>query len=739
MKTPELETLVFNSIKYPVLVMMWLALIMMVHGHVAADESCPGEFIEVSMLSPGSEMSTTRQGDTTTATDDIDELNIIQCWESAANQEVVYSFSPMFDAYFQIDLIGSSFDTQMGIVYLCPEGQVFCMYSDDYDGDAAGFDCTLFKQGYLYSIIISGNPDSPVNSGPYTLHIRECYQEIERFPGINLNMRSILRLGGDTIEGSTSNATNDIHEVQDITCWADDSDSPEHVFWFMLPSDSNVEMNLQGSNFDTSMAVLAGDPDGSLTCLYSSNFVDLNAGFGCMRYFANTPYYILISGQGQSSVGNYELHFRRCLVMELANETCPGLTLDMADWLPGNGREIRITSSTATAQDNIMENTMVNCWISSQAREHVYQFTPLNNLGLSINLTGSMYDTKMAIVSPCPDGADFCIYNDDYVDLTSGFVCREFESGTTYSIIVSGYDGDTGEYSLNITECITPTPTYTPSHTPTQTPTQTPTMTPTNTPTETPSPTPTDTPTSTPTFTNTPTQTPTMTPTNTPTITPTQTPTSTPTNTPTTTPTQTPTSTNTPTPTHTPTATNTPTMTPTRTPTMTPTWTPTLTPTQTPTDTPTPTPTETPTDTPTQTPTKTPTSTPTMTPTDTPVACKVPGCKIEMPASFFRPGMTCYCDVEVCYPDAPSETPIPVFVILEVMGHYYFAPDFSDFNMYYQKLVDPVTKIRVVDAFIWPEDCGNATDIRWYAAMTDSTINHLIGDWDAFEFGWSQR
>jgi hypothetical protein len=233
-----------------------------------------------------------------------------------------------------------------------------------------------------------------------------------------------------------------------------------------------------------------------------------------------------------------------------------------------------------------------------------------------------------------------------------------------------------------------PTPTHTPS--PTRTPTFTPTAAP-SAPTNTPVPTsvPTDTPTRTPTVVP-PTNTP-VPPTNTP-LPPTPTvPTGAPTNTPIP-------PTNTPIP-----PTNTP-IPPTDTPVM-PTDTPVI-----PTDTPVP-------------------------PTNTP-ECTVLGCEVYMPSDDFVEGDDCYCDVYVCNPGDDTYPDVPVFVILDVYGLYFFAPSFSDFDFYTKTIEPGEMTISVLPSFPWPGGVGTASGILWYAAMTDQNMTQLFGELGMFTFGW---
>lgn len=182
-------------------------------------------------------------------------------------------------------------------------------------------------------------------------------------------------------------------------------------------------------------------------------------------------------------------------------------------------------------------------------------------------------------------------------------------------------------------------------------------------------------------------------------------------------------------------ATATPTRTPTATPTAVATSTPTRTPTATqapPTNTPTPTPTTGPGE-PTNTPLPTDTPEPTMTP-----QCGSWGCSIDMPSDDFGPGDDCYCRVDVCNPTQDVFNNLPVFVILDVYGMLFFAPDFSPFNYYALQLEPGITPIDVLPLFEWPSGAGSATGIKWYAAITNAEFTAIVGDLDSFTFGWHE-
>ncbi len=209
------------------------------------------------------------------------------------------------------------------------------------------------------------------------------------------------------------------------------------------------------------------------------------------------------------------------------------------------------------------------CALIDNAPEQVYQWTPVVSGVATIQTCGvaTTFDTVLYIRDKnCGSGTQVACADDTLSCATSSgpndgsVVTPTVVAGNTYFIVVDGFNGASGAFSLSIAPPAVPTPT------PTVTVTPTPTVTATATATVTPTPTATATVTPTPTATATVTPTPTPTATVTPTPTPTATVTPTVTATPTTTATPTPTPTVTATPTTTATATTVPVPTVTATP-----------------------------------------------------------------------------------------------------------------------------------------------------------------------------
>ena len=143
-----------------------------------------------------------------------------------------------------------------------------------------------------------------------------------------------------------------------------------------------------------------------------------------------------------------------------------------------------------------------------------------------------------------------------------------------------------------------------------------------------------------------------------------------------------------------------------------------------------------------QTPTPVPTSTPSAPPTfpDAQTATPTPlvtGVTITMPTHHFKPSDTCYCLLTVTNSELDALDNNPLFLILDVYGGLFFGPSFThDADWYPGPWPTGDTCVEAIPAFIWPETGTSATGIFWYAALTDPALTQIVGEWDAWEFGW---
>ena len=123
--------------------------------------------------------------------------------------------------------------------------------------------------------------------------------------------------------------------------------------------------------------------------------------------------------------------------------------------------------------------------------------------------------------------------------------------------------------------------------------------------------------------------------------------------------------------------------------------------------------------------------------------CDTLGVTLELSQTTFHPGDSFACTATVCNNTGAELPDLPLFVLLEVMGHYYFGPTFSesvdtylDGNPTYP---ENETEVDVIPPFTWPEGTGSFHGAYFNAALTDPDMTFLYGVMDSVEFGWETQ
>ncbi len=112
---------------------------------------------------------------------------------------------------------------------------------------------------------------------------------------------------------------------------------------------------------------------------------------------------------------------------------------------------------------------------------------------------------------------------------------------------------------------------------------------------------------------------------------------------------------------------------------------------------------------------------------------------LNMPADFYNPSDYFYLDITV-----ENSTPIPItdqrlFVILEIDGNYWFAPEWQaepGIASWYEIAIEPgIQTINVIPQSSWPETT-TSLDAVFYAGITDPKAERLLSNVAKWEFGW---
>ncbi len=491
--------------------------------------------------------------------------------------------------------------------------------------------------------------------------------------------------------------------------------APEVVYQFTPPENIGLQIDLVGSDYDTFLVITDNCPGGTW-CIYNDDWnVSPQSGFSCQEFTGGVTYYLFIEGFN-GAYGLFALNVRECdpdAFMQCEETALMGQrpSYEVENWntftsdeassetwfenydVTGNICSIRwwgFTQSGENAQrDECIKNA--NYTIAFYTDESL----PTPNAGGPSRLPGTPYATFN--VSPLRTatghyyyGAQLYQYDitlENCVDLLSGWVsiraqidpqspgCMFYwlDSPEGDSTCYVDYGEGGQTFAYNLSICLNGL-----DATPTPTVTETPI--PTDTPTLTPTNIPTDTPTQTPTLTTTPTPSPTLTPT--------------------------PSATDTPDPTSTPTATAT------HSPTSTPTSLP-----------------------PTHTPTATATQLP---PTATPVPeCDTLGVTIEMPSDLYGPGDVCWVNAHLCNNDYETREDVPVCVLIDLAGSYWFWPVWSEaFNVSVMDLEPGLTTLSIVPMFNWPTYTPAFNDAVIFGALLNAEMSELVGDYGFWRFSW---
>jgi hypothetical protein len=199
------------------------------------------------------------------------------------------------------------------------------------------------------------------------------------------------------------------------------------VFSWTAPSAGSWTFDLSGSSYDTALAIIEPACDGrELACnddaigLTSMLTMDLGAGEEVL---------VVVDGY-DGAVGSYVLDVNPAADLSCADE-------DLAD---GSGA----TGSTVGESDSFA----IGC-AGGGGADYIFAWIAPTSGTWNFSLAGSSYDTALSIWSPDCDGGEIACNDDSDVDLTS-VLDLDLEAGETVIVVVDGYMGATGDFTLVI-------------------------------------------------------------------------------------------------------------------------------------------------------------------------------------------------------------------------------------------------------------------------------------------------
>jgi hypothetical protein len=326
---------------------------------------------------------------------------------------------------------GSGFDTLLAIYTGSSVAALVEVVSND-DADGLESQASFFAvAGTTYRIAVDGYDG---DFGIVELALSQT--EFSRPP--NDDFVNAIGLSGSqvTTTGSNVGATSELGEpfhageLGGQTVW----------WWWTAPSTGNVTISTLGSDFDTLLAVYTGPWVSLLTEVTSNDdFADVESQVS-FTAFAGITFWIAVDGYFGDS-GSIELTLSHTAVVGPSND-------NLADAIPLFGSSVMTTGSNVGATKEFGEPDHAG---NPGGRSVWWGWTASDFSVVTISTDGSTFDTTLGVYTFFLGTLTEVASNDDFVDFESQVVFLPV-AGTTHWIAVDGYDGDSGDIALAITE-----------------------------------------------------------------------------------------------------------------------------------------------------------------------------------------------------------------------------------------------------------------------------------------------
>jgi hypothetical protein len=242
-------------------------------------------------------------------------------------------------------------------------------------------------------------------------------------------------------DGTTEGAANDIDPGL-LGCAA--GAGPDVVFSFTPAATDRYTIGVTptGIGFDVSLYVVTDCANPATTCVAGANINGTSKGESVTPTLnAGTNYFIVVDGSSPGNFGPFHFSLRRGVP---PNDTCASPTVIEASRLPFSA-----SATTFGAANDL--NPDVPCLRSRQSgsgADVVYQFTPADSQNYVLTVTPSgEYDTSIYIVTNCASltGCSSADFGGAGVAET---LRRNLTTGITYFIVVDGFGGDAGDFTI---------------------------------------------------------------------------------------------------------------------------------------------------------------------------------------------------------------------------------------------------------------------------------------------------
>jgi hypothetical protein len=385
-----------------------------------ANDACAGAIT----IACGATISSTTVGANTDAT---------TC-SSYSSPGVWYKVTPTQTSTITASLCGSSYDTYISI-YNGSCGGACVTSNDDFCGlqSQVTFSATA---GVTYYILVNGFSTS---SGSFTLSVN-CAVALP--PPSNDDCSGVpitpITIGTPyTFSGNSQGAT----------ATSDGAFSSYPTVWHAFSLTSCA---------DVTLSYCANSP------VMGNVWLDLATSCPANTFITDNSYEAVSCGNGNYTVTFNNVQAGTYWIPIIAESTTPGFIVTPGPYSltvntvacppPPCTTAIPVTCGSSTTGSTIgapSVGTPGSCFVTPTGAGRYYQVTPTAGGAMTVSLCGSGYDTYLTIWTGCPT-LNCVAGNDDFCGLQSE-VSFTATANATYYILVSGFAGSTGSYTLTVT------------------------------------------------------------------------------------------------------------------------------------------------------------------------------------------------------------------------------------------------------------------------------------------------